>query len=144
MSSMKASLIFVAMMSVLSPLLSGCSSGQAGVRTHLTNTQNALLAQGKPRAYVDGYLDGCSSGRQLGGDKKFGYRKDTLRTERDALYAKGWQDGQINCRNEALVEHQTAKVGHTAVAAPEYMPTEDRRRKMEEAEMRAIWEEIKK
>jgi hypothetical protein len=117
-------------------VLTGCTAG-INRESYLKNTHSYLVSQGQPPAYVDGYIDGCSTGRMLAGDKGFKYRKDVVRADRDALYARGWQDGHITCRNEALCEQQQP-------AGTACMVTNDSRRRQEEAEMRAMWEELKK
>lgn len=118
-------------------LLTGCSG--LNTESYLKNTHSFLISQGKPPAYVDGYVDGCASGRLMAGDTSFKYRKDIARADRDALYARGWQDGQIACRNEVLVEQQQGANGAMPCAT-----TDDARRRQEEAEMREIWDELKK
>lgn len=118
----------------------------------LANKQEFMISQGNPPTYVAGYIDGCSSGRRLAGDKGFVYRKNNTRFEKDALYARGWQEGQINCRNEALEEavrsasaNGTEMVVTTKVPEPESMaPPVDAKSRAEEIEMRQIWEELKK
>lgn len=115
--------------------LTGCTG--VNTESYLKNKHGYLVSQGQPPAYVDGYVDGCSSGRRLGGDNHFKYKKDSARADRDALYARGWQDGHITCRNEMLCEQQP-------VSSSSVVTTSDDRRRQEEAEMRAIWEELKK
>lgn len=135
---MKVKLPILALGAVL--LLSGCASTGINPKQHLSSLHSSLNSQAKPPAYVDGYVDGCSSGRRLAGDNKFNYRKNNARAEQDALYARGWQDGQINCRNEYLLEYQNA-------ANPKNIgsvPIDNYRQKQEEAEMKAIWDELKK
>ncbi len=112
---------------------------------HLTSLRDHMVAEGKPPAYVDGYVEGCDSGRYLAGVKGSYYRKDSARAEQDALYARGWQDGQINCRNEAIIERQQQAIaggGSADLAACDM--DETRRRRMEEAEMQEIWDQLKK
>ena len=130
-------------------LVAGCT-GLSPDR-YLVNKQSFMIGQGNPPAYVEGYIDGCSSGRRLGGDKKFVYRKNNARFEKDALYARGWQEGQINCRNEVLSE----QLGICTEEDPQSRPPEgsveaERYRRVEaesraaKAEMHEIWEELRK
>jgi hypothetical protein len=106
-----------------------------------------MLSQGNPPSYVAGYIDGCSAGRRLAGDKTFTYRKNNSRFETDALYARGWQEGQINCRNEVLVESSDPNRGAVLTPAPESrveeFPTNPQKR-AEEIEMQKMWDELKK
>ncbi|HQW58106.1 MAG TPA: hypothetical protein PK583_04045 [Gammaproteobacteria bacterium] len=130
--------------------LTGCAGGLNPER-YLLNKQSFMLSEDNPPAYVSGYVDGCSAGRRLAGDKRFVYRKNGARFEKDALYARGWQEGQINCRNEAL-EEETYIAGRPKGgwrklenATPD---TENRRvqsaNHVEEEKMRAMWEELRK
>ena len=107
-----------------------------------------MLNQGNPPAYVAGYVDGCASGRRLGGDRRFSYRKNNTRFDKDALYARGWQEAQINCRNETLTEGEFLTYENPPDAAskrakPKTEALSEADRKAEE-EMRIIWEELKK
>ena len=130
--------------------LAGCTTGLSSGR-YLANKQEHMVKQGNPPAFVEGYVDGCSSGRRLSGDKKFAHRKDSLRFEKDALYARGWQEGQINCRNEALSEATGALDGfpNNAGVLDNSIDAERHRRveaesRVAEKQMHEIWEELKK
>lgn len=122
---------------------------------YLFNKQTFMLNQGDPPTYVAGYIEGCSAGRRLGGDKRFVYRKNNARFEKDALYARGWQEGQINCRNEAITDvpnHASGKKNPSKqeVEDPKKAIDAERQRRVAaesraaEVEMREIWEELKK
>lgn len=119
-------------------MLTGC--GVFKTDGYLTGKRETLMVDGKPPAYVDGFVDGCSSGMRMAGDRKFKYVKDNTRADHDALYAKGWDDGQICCRNEALVMKQNGGSSYE----------EERHRrikaasKADEAEIREIWEQLRK
>lgn len=129
--------------------LVGCAGGLSPDR-YLLNKQSFMLNEGNPPAYVAGYIDGCSAGRRLAGDKRFVYRKNGSRFEKDALYARGWQEGQINCRNEAVKEEafidENGRGGWRKLEAS--TPNQNKRvesvNRAEEEKMRAIWEEIRK
>lgn len=118
-------------------ILSGCST--VNTNRYLTYKREFLVQQGNPPAYVEGYVEGCSSGLRMAGDKNFKYRKDVERSERDALYARGWNDGQICCRNEMLVEKQN-EAQKTGITDPRKVPADSRTA----AEMRELWEELSK
>jgi len=127
-------------------LLAGCAGLNAD--RYLYNKQTFMLNQGNPPAYVAGYVDGCASGRRLGGDRRFSYRKNNTRFDKDALYARGWQEAQINCRNETLTEGEFLTYENPPDAAskrakPKTEALSEADRKAEE-EMRIIWEELKK
>lgn len=130
--------------------LTGCSTGISPDR-HLANTRDFMLSQGKPKAYVEGYLDGCSTGRRTAGDKKFSYKRDNLRADKDALYARGWEDGQVCCRNEYIAEQQK-EVEYRAESRGVSFSSidEERNRRVTEESRRAdakvqeIWDELKK
>lgn len=77
----------------LTPLfLSGCQS-----------TQEHMLAEGYPLAFVDGFAAGCSSGRKAAGSLD-SFRKDVPRYLQDRLYASGWEDGFRQCHGELEAE----------------------------------------
>ncbi len=146
--SMKAkSLIVNVAVFAMGVLLAGCNS-QAD--RYLANKHQYMLCQSKPSAYVDGYIDGCSAGKRLAGDKNFKYKLDAARMDRDALYAHGWQDGQIYCRNEVLIEQQRAAEEKAKECNVITDVCEERNRRVAresraaEAEMQEIWEELKK
>jgi len=103
---MKVNLYFLAMAQIVALMLTltGCSTGAGSAKVYLADKATVLLGKGNPPSYVDGYIDGCSSGKRMGGDKRFTYKKDIERAEREALYARGWQEGQITCQNETLAE----------------------------------------
>jgi len=135
--------------------LSGCT-GLSPDR-YLFNKQSFMLSEGHPSVYVAGYVDGCSAGRRLGGDNRFVYRKNNTRFDKDALYAQGWQEGQINCRNEALAEDiqpvprtqraNKASKSHRTVENPKEAESKkhgDEENRAAEEEMRQIWEELRK
>jgi hypothetical protein len=130
--------------------LTGCTG--LSPERYLLNKQTFMLSEGNPPAYVAGYVDGCSAGRRLGGDKRFVYRKNSIRFEKDALYARGWQEGQINCRNEALAEDEYSegkpnnrwrKLNSSALNEEQNKKVESANLAEEEA-MRAMWEELRK
>ncbi len=127
-------------------LLSGCVGLSAD--RYLANKRTYMLDQGNPPSYVIGYSDGCSSGRRLGGDKRFVYRKNNTQFDKDALYARGWQEAQINCRNEALVDKNAGLIPGNKKKKNEVDPLQpqksDPANAAAEAEMREIWEELKK
>lgn len=128
--------------------LSGCA-GLSPSR-YLSNKQTFMVNQGNPPSYVDGYVDGCSSGRRLGGDKRFVYRKNSSRFDKEALYATGWQQGQINCRNEILSEAQIEPKSNKKTKTPTNSIELERQKRVEaeskaaEAELHEMWEELKK
>lgn len=134
------------LMWVILGTLTGCTGLNAN--RYLSNKQSFMLDQGDPPSYVAGYVDGCSTGRRLGGDKHFVYRKDNLRFNKDALYAKGWQEGQINCRNEALEEDE--RLGRNKYGSVRDKNLVDEKGAMhrdgrsEEEQMRIMWDELKK
>ncbi|MCK5664030.1 MAG: hypothetical protein KAI17_11115 [Thiotrichaceae bacterium] len=69
--------------------ISGCAS-QADI----------LREQGQPVAYVDGFDDGCHSGKKAGGSMFDQFKKDVRRFERDEEYGTGWSDGFRQCETE--------------------------------------------
>jgi hypothetical protein len=133
--------------------LTGCT-GLSSDR-YLFNKRSFMLSEDHPPAYVAGYVDGCSAGRRLAGDNRFVYRKDSVRFDKDALYAQGWQEGQINCRNEALAEEIHPVPSNQGRHKASHRTLRNVTEKVEvkktteedqavEAEMRQMWEELRK
>ena len=146
---MKLKLFILAIGQVVAAILvlSGCSTGAGGAKVYLADKATVLLGKGNPPSYVDGYIDGCSSGKRMGGDKRFSYKKDIERSEREALYARGWQEGQITCQNETLAEDYYRQSERSGMSS-ELDVTRQRRVEAESraaaAEMEEIWNELKK
>lgn len=82
-----------------------------------------MTAQGYPPHYVDGFDDGCHSGRKAGGSLFDQFKKDVPRFERDTLYAQGWSDGFRQCETE-----QEAAMRQTRMSIEQQRLTEDRKR----------------
>ena len=72
---------------VSAALLTGCAAEL------VQGQRNALIRQGQPPAYVDGYGEGYESGTHAAGNPYFKFRKDVRRFESDSLYQQGWRDG---------------------------------------------------
>ena len=70
-------------------LVSGCVS-----------QKDAMIKQGYPLAYADGFDDGCHSGNKAGGSLFDEFRKDVKRFNADSDYAQGWSDGFRQCETE--------------------------------------------
>jgi hypothetical protein len=130
---------------VLLGTLTGCTGLSAN--RYLSNKHSFMLEQGDPPSYVAGYIDGCSTGRRLSGDTNFNYRKDNLRFDKDALYAKGWQEGQINCRNEALEEDERLGRGRYGSVREKNLAQSGAIKadnSSEEEQMRTMWDQLRK
>jgi len=65
-----------------------------------TSTHDAMIQQGFPPAYAQGFDDGCHSGRKAGGSLFDQFKKDVARFERDKEYASGWSDAFRQCETE--------------------------------------------
>ena len=72
-------------------LLAGCQS-----------TRDALLSQGYPPVFAEGFQDGCQSGQEAAGAITGGYRKNVPLYLSNGQYAEGWGDGFQQC--QAMVE----------------------------------------
>jgi hypothetical protein len=62
--------------------------------------RDTMLKQGYPRSYVDGFDDGCHSGKKAGGSMFDQFKKDVRRFNGDPQYAQGWSDGFRQCETE--------------------------------------------
>ncbi len=70
-------------------LLSGCVS-----------QRDTMIQQGYPLSYVDGFEDGCHSGKKAGGMMFEQFKKDVKRFNTDKEYAQGWSDAFRECETE--------------------------------------------
>jgi len=50
-----------------------------------------------PKAWQDGYAQGCNSGFAAAGNPYYRYTKDVVRVQTDQTFAMGWQDGYNAC-----------------------------------------------
>lgn len=73
-------------------------TGCAG--TQLDIERSALTRQGHPPQYIDGYVDGCSSGNRAAGSPYFKLLKNHTRYNQDKLYNQGWDNGFTICKAE--------------------------------------------
>jgi hypothetical protein len=69
--------------------ISGCQS-----------TSERLLAEGYPPLFVEGFTDGCASGRHAAGELD-GFRKNVPVYLQQPNYALGWDDGFRQCQARA-------------------------------------------
>jgi hypothetical protein len=72
----------------------GCATQQ------LARLRGNLHQKGFSDEYVDGYVDGCSSGYNLAGNYQFEFLKDVPRYKSQPLYAEGWDEGHHKCKTE--------------------------------------------
>lgn len=62
--------------------------------------KETMIKQGYPMSYVDGFDDGCHSGKKAGGSMFDQFKKDVRRFQKDTQYAQGWSDGFRQCETE--------------------------------------------
>jgi cell division septum initiation protein DivIVA len=77
-----------------------------------TSQRDALIAQGLPPAYAEGYEAGCSSGDAAAGGLFGEARKDASRYAADAQYTKGWDDGFAKCQRDMAAMVRDARLRH--------------------------------
>jgi hypothetical protein len=68
-------------------------------------TEQQMLSQGYPPAFVEGFTHGCGSGRSAAGESGE-FHKDVPRYLQDAEYESGWDDGFRQCQAQANSEHE--------------------------------------
>ena len=56
-----------------------------------------MIKEGYPRAYADGFEDGCTSGKNAGGNMFEHFKKDVRRFGKDKDYSQGWSDAFRQC-----------------------------------------------
>jgi hypothetical protein len=64
------------------------------------SVEEALIEQGLPPAYAEGYADGCASGEEAAGGLFAAARKDASRHGSDDQYTQGWNKGFEECRRD--------------------------------------------
>ena len=79
---------------VLSIALSGCATEDLKRRQ--------LERQGQSPQYIDGFAEGCPSGKVVVGDTFSRFTKNSNRFDSDSLYRQGWIDGFAACREEMI------------------------------------------
>lgn len=75
----------------LTLFLAGCATSDSQVE--------ADIGAGQPPQYQAGYRDGCDTGLSAAGNPYYHFHKDVAATSSDPLYASGWQDGLMMCRD---------------------------------------------
>jgi hypothetical protein len=96
----------------ISALISGCMT-----------EKEIMIKEGYPLAYVDGFDDGCHSGRSAGGSNFDRFKKDINRFEKEAKYAQGWSDAFRQCETE-----EEANTRRDRIIVEQQRLTEERRR----------------
>ncbi|NPA24700.1 MAG: hypothetical protein GXO34_02610 [Deltaproteobacteria bacterium] len=82
--------------------LSGC------VATRTATTPQP--AAGSQIAYIDGFDDGCRSGRALATNQAAGFKLDERRINTDPEYARGWADGFRQSESPAAAGQRKARI----------------------------------
>jgi hypothetical protein len=75
-----------------------------------TSTRDALIEQGFPPAYAEGYDDGCASGEKAAGGLFGEARKDPSRYGADDQYTRGWDAGSGKCQRDTAAMVRDARL----------------------------------
>ncbi len=79
-----------------------------------TSSEDTLRNHGYSEAYVEGYHDGCPSGKHAAGSWFDAHVQDDERFRRDHDYQVGWSYGFQTCSTEFLaIQYATAAGTHT-------------------------------
>ena len=73
--------------------------------------RDAMVQQGYPLSYADGFDDGCHSGKKAGGSMFDQFKKDVRRFQTDKQYAQGWSDGFRQCETEQEAMDRQTRMG---------------------------------
>jgi len=92
--------LLIVTITISSMFISGCMS-----------QKESLIKQGYPVAYVDGFDDGCHSGKKAGGNMFDQFKKDVRRFQYDSQYAQGWSDAFRQCESEAEAAMRNTRMG---------------------------------
>lgn len=71
-----------------------------GLLVGCADQKETMIKQGYPLAYVEGFDDGCHSGKKAAGALFEQFKKDVPRFEKDKQYAQGWSDAFRQCESE--------------------------------------------
>jgi hypothetical protein len=74
------------------------------------STKEALIEQGFPPGYAEGYDDGCSSGKADAGSLLAESRKDASRYGADDQYSQGWDAGFAQCQRDTAAMVRDARL----------------------------------
>ena len=107
---------------------------QESTAEFLKTKRQQLLKSGNSPDFVDGYSDGCSSGKHAIGDKNAFAQKDPNRYKMVREYSIGWERGYSECRDAGIEKMQQA-------VKQEYVPSKD---PAEEQLRQKIWDDIRK
>jgi hypothetical protein len=97
---MKNHYLLVATVSFALIAISGC-----------TSQRENMIKQGYPLPYVDGFDDGCHSGKKAGGNMFDQFKKDVGRFQNDSQYAQGWSDAFRQCESEEEASERMFRMG---------------------------------
>lgn len=66
----------------------------------MSAAEKRLVAEGKTQPYIDGYEDGCESGRAISGPHRGldAFVQDLVRFQFQPGYAEGWNAGLGDCK----------------------------------------------
>ncbi|MEN8130386.1 MAG: hypothetical protein ABFS45_09385 [Pseudomonadota bacterium] len=82
------------LISLVSIFLMGCAA------QYLVQQRVKLAQEGFSDTYIDGYIDGCSSGYHRAGNYHYDFSRDMPRYQSDQLYSNGWEEGHKKCKSE--------------------------------------------
>lgn len=97
----------IALLALCSFIISGCMT-----------QKEIMIKEGYPLAYVDGFDDGCHSGKKAGGSLFDQFKKDVRRFQPDSQYAQGWSDAFRQCESE---EEASARNMRMAIEQQKYL-----------------------
>ncbi|HFE48988.1 MAG TPA: hypothetical protein ENJ21_06690 [Chromatiaceae bacterium] len=104
--------------------------------TACVTREESMVKQGYPRGYVEGFSDGCHSGKKAGGSMFDQFKKDVRRFDRDARYAQGWSDGFRQCETEEEAAERQSRM------AIERQRMLDERKRYEDDEQRRMERDV--
>jgi len=102
------------------------------------STHDAMVRDGYPLAYADGFDDGCHSGHKAGGSLFDQFKKDVRRMNADTQYAQGWSDGFRQCESEEEAAQRQARM------SIEQQKLNEARKRNELAEQRHLEKQVLK
>lgn len=102
--------------------------------------KEAMIKEGYPLSYADGFDDGCHSGNKAGGSMFDQFKKDVRRFESDSQYSQGWSDGFRQCETEqeALQREIRISIEHQRLMEEKKRNSWEEQRHLEREVMKGI------
>jgi len=94
--------------------------------------KEAMIKQGYPAVYAQGFQDGCDSGNNAGGSAFDQFKKNIELYSHNSNYRQGWDDGYKQCKAK---QDEYQKQYQTTIEQQRMIEEKRHDKKMEEKEL---------